>query len=155
VARLRRHPIARAVRVDKLQLAALEATLVLYATDRHAEIPVHAMVHASLDAVATRAKEMAREIGGDLEGAHVVRSVAVVGGGSLPGLELASWGIRIRVPDPPAFAARLRAGRPSVFARVAEDHVLLDARTVTDAQVTDLARAVLYALEGDDLPDED
>jgi hypothetical protein len=62
--------------------------------------------------------------------------------------------VRLRVPDPPSFAARLRAGSPSVFSRVGEDHVLLDVRTVTEDQLADLARAVQYALEGDDLDDE-
>ena len=56
--------------------------------------------------------------------------------------------------DPPAFAARQRSGSPSVFCRVEDGNVLLDVRTVTDEQLHDLARAVLYALEGDDLDDE-
>ncbi len=155
LARMKKHPIARAVRVDKLQLAALEATLVLYATGRHAEIPVHAMIHAPIDVLAKRAHRLSEAIGGDLEGAHVVHTTSVVGGGALPGLELPSWGVRVRVPDPPAFAGRLRSGRPAVFARTADDHVLLDVRSVTDAQVPHLARAVLYALEGDDFTDED
>jgi L-seryl-tRNA(Ser) seleniumtransferase len=155
IARLRRHPIARAVRVDKIQLAALEATLMLYATGQHQEIPVHRMIHVPLDVVAKRAHLLAETIGGDLEGAHVVRCESTVGGGSMPGMVLPSWGIRVRVPDPPAFAGRLRTGRPSVFCRVADDHVVLDVRTVTDEQVPHLARAILYALEGDDLIDED
>jgi L-seryl-tRNA(Ser) seleniumtransferase len=155
VAKLRRHPIARAVRVDKIQLAALEATLMLYATGRHGEVPVHRMIHATLDALSKRAHLLAETIGGDLEGAHVVRCDSTVGGGSMPGMVLPSWGVRIRVPDPAAFAGRLRTGRPSVFCRVAEDHVVLDVRTVSDEQVSHLARAVLYALEGDDLDDED
>jgi len=155
VSRLKRHPIARAVRPDKLQLAALEATLVLYARGRHGEVPVHAMIHAPIEVLAKRAHSLAETIGGDLEGAHVVHTESVIGGGSLPGLSLSSWGVRVRCPDPPAFAARLRTGSPSVFARVADDHVLLDVRTVTDAQVPHIARAVHYALEGDDFDDED
>jgi L-seryl-tRNA(Ser) seleniumtransferase len=153
--RLRRHPIARAVRVDKIQLAALEATLMLYATGKHGDVPVHRMIHVPLDTLAKRAHRLAETVGGDLEGAHVVHCDSTVGGGSMPGMTLPSWGVRIRVPDPSAYAARLRTGRPSVFCRVAEDHVVLDVRTVTDEQVPHLARAVLYALEGDDLDDED
>ncbi len=57
--------------------------------------------------------------------------------------------------DPHALAGRLRTGQPAVFCRVGEDHVLLDVRTVTDAQVPHLARAVQYALEGGDFDDED
>ena len=83
-----------------------------------------------------------------------MRCDSVVGGGSLPGLALPSWGVRMKAPDPPVFAARLRSGSPSVFCRVEDGNVVLDVRTVTDEQLHDLARAVLYALEGDDLDDE-
>jgi L-seryl-tRNA(Ser) seleniumtransferase len=155
IAKLRKHPLARAVRVDKLQVAAMEATLALYATGAHAEIPVHRMLHENLDTLAKRARTLSEAIGGDLEGAHVVRCESVVGGGSVPGQSLTSWGVRVRCPDPVAFTARLRTGSPSVFCRTNDDHVLLDARTITDQQVPHVARAVLYALEGDDLDDED
>jgi len=152
--RVRAHPLARAVRVDKLQVAALEATLALYATGHHERVPVHKMIHETTDTLSKRAGRLAHAIGGDLEGAHVVRVDSVVGGGSLPGLVLPSWGIRLHVPDPNAFAARLRVGQPSVFCRIADGYVLLDVRTVTDDEVPHLARAVHYALEGDDLDDE-
>ncbi|HEY7477639.1 MAG TPA: L-seryl-tRNA(Sec) selenium transferase [Actinomycetota bacterium] len=152
--RLRRHPVARAVRVDKLQVAALEATLMLHATGKHDEVPVHRSLHAPADTLAKRAHRLSESLDGDLEGAHVVRTESVVGGGATPGTSMPSWGVRLRVPDPPSFAARLRAGSPSVFSRVGEDHVLLDVRTVTEDQLADLARAVQYALEGDDLDDE-
>jgi len=155
IAKLRTHPLARAMRIDKLQAAALEATLALYATGAHGEIPVHRMIHENLDTLSKRARALSEAIGGDLEGAHVVHCDSVVGGGSVPGQSLTSWGVRVRCPDPPAFAARLRTGSPSVFCRMQEDHVLLDARTITDTQVPLAARAVLYALEGDDLDDED
>jgi L-seryl-tRNA(Ser) seleniumtransferase len=151
---LRSHPLARAVRVDKLQIAALEATLRLYATGMHHDIPVHAMVHADPERLAKRAHVLCVAIGGDLEGAHVVRCTSVVGGGSMPGSSLASWGVRIRPPDPPAFAARLRSGSPPVFCRIDDGDVILDVRTVADAQIPDLARAVQYALEGDDVDEE-
>jgi L-seryl-tRNA(Ser) seleniumtransferase len=155
IARLRTHPLARAVRIDKLQAAALEATLTLYATGGHEDVPVHRMIHEPLDAVAQRAHTLAEAIGGDLEHAHVVHSSSVVGGGSVPGQTLDSWGVRIQCPDPNAFSGRLRNGAPSVFCRTNDDHVLLDARTITDEQVRHVARAVLYAIEGDDLDDED
>jgi L-seryl-tRNA(Ser) seleniumtransferase len=73
----------------------------------------------------------------------------------MPGATLPSWGIEVRVPDPPAFAGRLRAGRPAVCCRVEEDRVLFDVRTVSPEQIDDLARAILYALEGDDLDEDD
>ncbi|HTG47140.1 MAG TPA: L-seryl-tRNA(Sec) selenium transferase [Actinomycetota bacterium] len=155
IAKLRKQPIARAVRVDKLQVAALEATLRLHAIGALDDVPVHAMLHTPPQTLSERAHVLAAELGGDSEGAsaHVVRCDSVVGGGSLPGRSLPSWGVRLRVRDPDAFAARLRAGSPSVFARVGGDHVLLDVRTVPDDRTKDLARAVLYALEGG--PDDD
>jgi L-seryl-tRNA(Ser) seleniumtransferase len=155
IAKLRKHPLARAVRIDKLQAAAMEATLALHATGAHDEIPVHRMIHESLDVLAKRAHTLAESIGGDLEGAHVVKSESVVGGGSVPGQALTSWAVRVRCADPAAFTARLRVGSPSVFCRMNDDHIVLDVRTVTDQQVPHVARAVLYALEGDDLDDED
>jgi L-seryl-tRNA(Ser) seleniumtransferase len=118
-------------------------------------VPVVRMVRETAGSVHRRAQRLNEELGGDLEHAHVHRCESVVGGGSMPGEGIASWGVRVTVPDPPAFSARLRVGRPSVFCRVERDHVLLDLRTVTDDQVPDLARAVWYALEGDDLHDED
>jgi L-seryl-tRNA(Ser) seleniumtransferase len=148
---LRSNPLARALRVDKLQVAALEATLRLYATGAHDDIPVHAMIHTDPERLARKAQVLCEAIGGDLEGAHVVRCTSVVGGGSMPGSSLASWGVRIRPPDPPAFAARLRSGSPPVFCRIDAGDVILDVRTVPEAQIPDLARAVQYGLEGDDI----
>jgi L-seryl-tRNA(Ser) seleniumtransferase len=154
VAKLRKHPIARAVRVDKMQVAALEQVLRLHATGRLEEIPVHRMLHESVGSVQKRAHELAERIGGDLEGAHVVRCDSAVGGGSMPEQSLPSWGVSIKAPDVEAFAGRLRTGSPSVFCRVDDGVVVLDLRTVLAEQVADLARAVLYAIEGDDFDEE-
>ena len=155
VARLRAHPVARAVRVDKMQVAALEQVLVMTATGAQGQVPVVRMLREPVAVVQRRARLLSETIGGDLEHAHVHRCESTVGGGSMPGTALPSWGVRLTVPDPSAFAARLRAGNPSVFCRIERDHVLLDLRTVADEQVHDLARATWYALEGDDLDDED
>jgi len=155
VARLRRHPLARAVRVDKMQVAALEQVLALHSTGEDDRVPIARMLRETAASVRRRAHRLCETIGGDLEHAHVHRCESVVGAGSMPGTGLPSWGVRVTVPDPSAFAARLRTGRPSVFCEVERDHVLLDLRTVTDDQVPDLARATWYALEGDDLDDED
>jgi L-seryl-tRNA(Ser) seleniumtransferase len=154
VAHLRRHPIARAVRVDKMQVAALEATLMRYAVGERNAIPVHRMLHESAETVAHRAQRICEAIGGDLEGAHLVKTTASVGGGSMPGVTLPSSAVRMTVPDASAFAARLRTGTPSVSCRIDGDTVLLDCRTVADDEIDDLVRAVQYALEGDDV-DED
>jgi L-seryl-tRNA(Ser) seleniumtransferase len=132
-------------------VAALERVLHLHAADRLDEIPVHRMLREPTAAVKRRAHELAERIGGDLEGAHVVPAESVVGGGSMPGRVLPSWGVAVKAPDAEAFAARLRTGSPSVFCRVEDDRVVLDLRTVAAEQVPDLARAVQYALEGDDI----
>ncbi|MBI3648458.1 MAG: L-seryl-tRNA(Sec) selenium transferase [Actinobacteria bacterium] len=152
--RLRRHPMARAVRVDKMQVAALETVLAMHATGRRGELPVRRMLQEPLESVARRAHETCERVGGDLEGAHVARCESSVGGGAMPGVTIPSWAVAIRVPDATAFAARLRTGAPSVFCRVEDDRVVLDVRTVLPGQVPDLVRAVQYALEGDDLIEE-
>jgi L-seryl-tRNA(Ser) seleniumtransferase len=154
IERLRRHPIARAVRVDKMQVAALEAVLAMYVRGQQDSIPVHGMLRESAEHVKLRARHLAQTVGGDLEGARVRRCESVVGGGSVPGSALPSWGVAVRCPDPPAFAARMRDGSPPVFCRVESDGVLFDLRTVRDDEVPDLARAIWYALEGDDLQED-
>ena len=153
--RLRRHPIARAVRIGRMQMAALEQVLAITATGREAELPVFRMLRESPEIVRSRAQLLSETIGGELEGARVVRCESAVGGGSMPGTSLPSWGVRIQVPDASSFAARLRTGTPAAFARTEDRFVLLDCRTVTDAQIPHLARAVLYALEGDEEHDHD
>lgn len=152
--RLRRHPIARAVRVDVMQVAALERVLAAYARDARAELPVWRMLREPPEEVHRRAVALAEALDGELEGAHVVPCRSTVGGGSLPGHEIASWGVEVRVPDPPAMAARLRMGRPTVFCRVGEAGVLFDLRTVPPGRADDLVRAIQYALEGDDRADD-
>ena len=154
VDRLRRHPVARAVRIDAMQVAALGSVLSMYATGRDDDIPVHRMLRETADSVHHRAQALCEEIGGDLEGAHVHKCHSVVGGGSTPGASLPSYGIRVTVADPAGFAARLRVGTPSVFCRVEDDAVLLDLRTVAPTEEPHLARALLYALEGDDLAED-
>ncbi len=151
VERLRRNPIARAVRVDKMQVAALERVLADVAAGRRLELPVWKMLREPAEKVKLRAQRLANMLKGDLEGARVVASEATVGGGSMPGHEIASWAVEVRVPDPPAMAVRLRAGSPSVFCRTGEKGVVLDVRTLKDEDLPNLTRAVLYSLEGDDI----
>jgi L-seryl-tRNA(Ser) seleniumtransferase len=148
--RLRRHPIARAVRIGRIQMAALEQVLAIVAAGREEEIPVFRMLREPPEKVRSRALSLSETIGGELEGARVVRCESAVGGGSMPGTSLPSWGVRIQVPDAPAFAARMRTGTPAAFSRLEDRFILLDCRTVTDEQVPHLARAVHYALEGDE-----
>jgi L-seryl-tRNA(Ser) seleniumtransferase len=154
VQRMRSHPIARAVRVDKMQAAALEAVLMLHVTGHSDELPLQRMIRTPLDELAKRAHRLAESLDGDLEGAHVRRCESVVGGGSMPGSALPSWGVAVKAADPGGLAARLRAGSPAVFCRVEPDAVVFDVRTVLPDQLPHLMRAIQYALEGDDV-DED
>ncbi|MGZ5353391.1 MAG: L-seryl-tRNA(Sec) selenium transferase [Actinomycetota bacterium] len=155
VARLRRHPIARAVRVDKMQVAALEAVLAAYAAGRGSELPAWRMLQEPVEEVRRRADLLARALDGELASVHVVACDSAVGGGSLPGHLVPSFGVEARVPDPSATAARLRTGSPPVFCRMTERGVLFDVRTVSGDELHDLARAIQYARESDDLPDDE
>ncbi|HEY2788570.1 MAG TPA: L-seryl-tRNA(Sec) selenium transferase [Gaiellales bacterium] len=129
VERIRRHPLARAMRIDKLSLAALEATLELHRDPQRAlrEVPVLAAAAESADAVRARAEGLAERLGG-----AVVASVARVGGGAVPLLELPSYACALQGGD--VLAAALRAADPPVVALVREGRVLLDCRTLTDDQ---------------------
>ena len=124
---VKRHPLARALRIDKLSLAALEATLELYRDPPRAirELPVLAMATGDLDAVRARADALAARLDG-----VVVESVARIGGGAVPLLELPSFACAL--PGDDDLAARLRAGDPPVVGRVQEGQLLLDCRTMTD-----------------------
>jgi L-seryl-tRNA(Ser) seleniumtransferase len=154
VARLRRHPIARAVRIDKMQAAALERVLAAHATDRRQDLPVWRMLREPPEEVRRRAEGLAGALDGDLSGAHVVPCRSTVGGGSMPGYELPSFGVEVRAEDPNAMAARLRTGSPPVFCRVTDRGVLFDVRTVEPDDLANLARAIQYAREADDPLDE-
>ena len=141
----RRHPLARAVRIDKLSLAALEATLALYRDPEHAcaEIPVLSMLTVDAGVLAARAERLAAATGGT-----VISAVARVGGGALPLLELHGPAVALDPgpAGPVALAAALRTGDPAVVGRIQADRLLLDPRTLDDAEVDAAARAVLAAL---------
>ena len=138
VERLRRHPLHRALRADKLTLVALEATLSLYADPERArrEIPVLRMLDEPVDAVRERAERLAGLVGGEVE-----ETVARVGGGALPLAELPSAACAIEE----RLAPLLRAGTPPVVGIVRDGRLLLDARTLTAQEVDEVARAVLEA----------
>jgi L-seryl-tRNA(Ser) seleniumtransferase len=140
VEKLRKHPLYRALRVDKVTLAALEATL----GDHVAGVPtpVGAMISAAPDVLRRRAERLRDAIGRGT----VADEASVVGGGTLPGLELPTSVVRLDVPRADAVAKALRIGRPAVVPRVREGAVLLDVRTVADEQVEPLARRVAEVL---------
>jgi L-seryl-tRNA(Ser) seleniumtransferase len=150
VGRARSHPLARAVRIDKLSLAALEATLRLYRDPERArrEVPVLATLEAGEDELASRAERLraAATAGGAAVG--ITRAVARVGAGALPLLELDGPVVAVEAPGDgvDALAARLRAGEPAVVGRIHEGRLLLDPRTLTDAEAEAAGAAVARAL---------
>lgn len=146
IAELRRHPLARALRLDKLAIAALNATLHAYAAGTWAsEIPVWRMAGASPASLRRRAGRWARAAG---PAGSVVAATSMVGGGALPGAGLPTWCTTVRPPDRPVeqLARLLRTGTPAIAARVDDDALLLDPRTVDpadDGVVTDALRCAL------------
>jgi L-seryl-tRNA(Ser) seleniumtransferase len=132
IERMRRHPLQRAVRVDKLTLAALEGTLRLYRAGSR-DVPVPAMLDEPAEAVRGRAERLA-----GLTGGTVVETRARSGGGALPVTEIASYACAL----PLELAEPLRRGEPAVVGIVRDDLLLLDCRTLTDAEVDEAAEAV-------------
>ncbi|WBB68668.1 L-seryl-tRNA(Sec) selenium transferase [Micromonospora sp. WMMD812] len=139
VERLRRHPLARALRVDKLTLAALAATL------HQADTPTRVALHADPTALRARVERLRDRLGADGRKAEVVPSVAVVGGGGAPGVELDSWALSL----PERYAASLRTGEPPVLGRVVRGRLLLDLRCVPP-EADEAVRAAVLAVPGDD-----
>jgi L-seryl-tRNA(Ser) seleniumtransferase len=132
VEKLRRHPVQRALRADKLTLAALEGTLTL-AIDAPDEIPVLRMLREPPEGVRTRAAHLAKLVNGEVE-----ETVARAGGGSLPLTELQSFACAVEEE----LAVKLRAGDPPVIAVVRDGRTLLDCRTLTDGEAGEVAEAV-------------
>ena len=134
VERLRRHPLQRALRADKLTLAALEGTLQL-ALDpaTRDDVPVLRMLHEPIESVRARAERLAQLVGGEVE-----ETVARVGGGALPLAELPSAACAVEE----SLAEPLRHGDPPVVALVRDGRTLLDCRALTDAEVDEVASAI-------------
>jgi L-seryl-tRNA(Ser) seleniumtransferase len=142
IAACRRHPLARAVRIDKLSLAALEATLALHRDPALAvrELPVLAMLTLDGAELRSRAERLAAATDGEL-----VAATGRVGGGALPLLELPGFAVALD-PGPAgadALAAALRAGDPAVVGRIERSRVLLDPRTLAAEELDAVAAAVL------------
>jgi L-seryl-tRNA(Ser) seleniumtransferase len=148
IAKLRKNPFARAMRVDKLTLSALEATLRLYLEPERAlkEIPVLAMLSAAPAKLETRANAVAltlRERGVD---AQVVSTMASVGGGAFPTAEIPSSAV-VLSGRAEAMEEKLRRGDPPVIGRIADGKLVLDLRSVQEREDATLSLAVLKALQ--------
>ena len=131
VAKIKRHPLARAVRADKLCLAALTATLLHYLKDEaEREIPIWRMIAATPEQNKARAEGWAKELG---QG-EIVAGESTVGGGSLPGENLPTFLLSLAVKSPDKFLEKLRQQQPPIIARTENDRVLLDPRAVLPEQ---------------------
>jgi L-seryl-tRNA(Ser) seleniumtransferase len=136
-----KHPLARAVRLDKLQLAALEATLRIYRDEGPGAIPAIAMLRAEESELAERAGRMADAIG---PAASVIRSAARAGGGALPLMDLEGpvCAVAPGSTGAAALAGALRRDDPPIIARIEDGKVILDPRTMGDAEADAAAAAV-------------
>jgi L-seryl-tRNA(Ser) seleniumtransferase len=144
VAKLRRDPLARAMRPDKTILAAVAATLGLYrAGVAVREIPVWRQIAASVDVLDGRARRVAEAV----DGVRVVEIEATMGGGSLPGETLPSRGVALP-GRPTTLLARLRAASPAVVGRIERDEVIVDLRTIEPADDDALIGAIRAAVAG-------
>lgn len=149
IGRLRKHPLLRALRVDKLTIAALEATLLSYVRGRaEQEIPVWQMISAEPGQLQARATWLAQQLAAAGYIADVVACQSAVGGGSLPGETLASWAVALAsaTGGVARLHARLRQAEPGVIGRIADDRLLLDLRTVRPDQDQLLLSIVSAAL---------
>ncbi len=137
VARVRQNPMYRAFRVDKLIIQALEATLRALLRQDWQAIPALRMIFTKADELKRRAERVCAAIGGTVK-----ESESPIGGGSTPDQVLPTWVVELEVPNANTFEKQLRSAEPPVVARIERDRIVFDMRTVADAEVADLVRAV-------------
>ncbi len=150
IAACKRHPLARALRADKVTIAALEATLRLYRDGRAKEIPGIASMRRSSDALDGAAQRLAMAIAQAVPaaGVDVVDGVSVPGGGALPLAELPTRLVLVGPPGAPAraLADRLRQGQTPVMTRFIDDRVAIDVRTLSDEEIAEIIPLLQSAL---------
>jgi len=131
LAKIKKHPLARALRADKTCLAGLSATLLHYLKDEaEREIPLWRMISLSAQEVKSRAEAWHSELGRG----EVIEAESTIGGGSLPGESFPTWVLALEVPSPTKFLLQLRRQNPPIVARASDQRVLLDPRTVLPEQ---------------------
>jgi L-seryl-tRNA(Ser) seleniumtransferase len=131
VAKLKKHPLARAIRADKLCLAALSATLLHYLKDQaETHVPIWRMISTPAEVLQRRVAEWAARLG---QG-EVISGFSTVGGGSLPGETMPTFLLALDLPSPNRLLALLRSGKPPVIARIEDERVILDPRTILPEQ---------------------
>jgi L-seryl-tRNA(Ser) seleniumtransferase len=144
ITKLKKHPLARAIRIDKLCLAALAATLLHYQKDEVTkEIPIWRMISTPPETLRKRAENWVNYLGIG----EVISSLSTVGGGSLPDETLPTFALALTVRSPNRFLVHLRACLPPVIARLEADRVLFDPRTVLPDEENDLLSAIQLTLE--------
>lgn len=155
IAKLKKHPLARAVRLDKMTLAALETTLRLYLDPERAarEIPTLHMLSAPKSEMVERAAALSGLIAsacGDTCDVGVADDVSRAGGGALPMADIPTTCVTVRpyVMSVTDLESRLRRGEPHVIARIAEGRLLLDPRTIAPSEETEVVGALVEALKG-------
>jgi L-seryl-tRNA(Ser) seleniumtransferase len=145
VAKLKGHPLNRALRIDKLTVAALEATLELYRDGMSEQVPARGLLLQTPDQLRLRAEALRVRLMSHAVQSSVVETVGQVGGGSMPLASPASFACAVERADPESFHRRLRAGSPPIVGRVSEGRLLLDVRCLSDDDLDGVARAVRTA----------
>lgn len=143
IARMRRNPMYRALRLDKLILQALETTLRSLLMERWDEVPALGMIRQSAADIRARAERLVRQLGVEAE---VVAGESVIGGGSTPDQSLPTWLIAIASRDVVALERALRGGDPPIVARIEADRLMIDLRTVFPEEEPALVSALTQAL---------
>jgi L-seryl-tRNA(Ser) seleniumtransferase len=137
--KLKKHPLARAIRADKLCLAGLSATLAHYLKDEAVrEIPVWKMIGMDVDAIQHRASQWKERI----QAGKVIQGQSTVGGGSLPGDTLPTWLLALKVLSPEKMLKILRNSNPAIIGRIVDDEVVFDPRTVFENDDKDLLATI-------------
>lgn len=140
VGRVRRNPMYRTFRLDKLIIQSLQITLQHVLKNEWRKIPALRMVLASLDEIRARAERVANSLSGLVWA--IRQTDSVIGGGSTPDQTLRSWVVELEVPDPAKFERRLRTGAIPVIGRIERSKIILDMRTVADEEESRLVEAV-------------
>ena len=144
---MKRHPLLRALRVDKVTLAGLSATLAHYERgEATAEVPVWRAIAATPEALRARAEGWRAALGAAGAGCDVIEGRSAVGGGSLPEVTLPTFVLALPAGNPDDLLARLRQADPPVVGRIEADRVVLDPRTVMPGEDEAVVRAVSDAL---------
>jgi L-seryl-tRNA(Ser) seleniumtransferase len=139
VMRVRRNPLFRALRLDKLIYQALETTLRHIVLGEYDRIPAMRMIRMTADEIRARAEHLLPQLGGS---ASIEQGESVIGGGSTPDLSLPTWLIVIKTENAAALERRLRANKPPVIARIERDRVVIDLRTVFPEEESELVQAL-------------